>query len=381
MVVICHLDPFVGALAPPRGRAAALELFRRLDNGNFAVCVFFVMSGYALIAVYARSKEKSYLATGAIKRYFRLTPVVLVSMIGAFLLGISIGFHNHLAAQELGGNAWLSGAYTGSGSLFEAAVQGLFTVYLGDVNYNPALWTMSVEFWGSLFLFCFAAAFYDRRQFPLISAFAALLLMATLHVNGVYFALFLYGAALLRFRPNRSLWYLIVPAAYLAMENPAEALTHWLAAILLSRHLSLGAPVAVFFHAIAAALLITAVIGSRRLRSALSAAPLVRLGEISFPLYVCHMPIMMSVGTLTFTMFVAHGHDVTGAAVAMAVSLAVSIAVASLLTRAVDQPAQRIAAKIGRTLIAAIVPILPPAASCSKHPTPQSYKPQPASDN
>ena len=38
-----------------------------------------------------------------IKRYFRLTPVVLASVFVAYLLSVTVGFHNREAAVNMGG--------------------------------------------------------------------------------------------------------------------------------------------------------------------------------------------------------------------------------------------------------------------------------------
>jgi peptidoglycan/LPS O-acetylase OafA/YrhL len=53
--------------------------------GNFAVCIFFVLSGYVLSMKYFQFKNQNILIKSAIKRYFRLVIPVFASVSIAFI--------------------------------------------------------------------------------------------------------------------------------------------------------------------------------------------------------------------------------------------------------------------------------------------------------
>jgi peptidoglycan/LPS O-acetylase OafA/YrhL len=355
MVVLSHLDAFVGALTSPTHgysqHSIIWQAYRRIINGNFPVCVFFVLSGYVLLVGYAKRRDTTSLSVGFIKRYLRLTPLVLVSIMGACAIGEFIGFSNTQAAQAIGGHEWLAGHYSFQFSFSHALEQALWGVYQGDVTYNGPLWTLSIELWGSLFIFAFAALFFEQKKFPVIAVIAIIALVATLGTTGVYAGLFVYGALLLNRPALHGNWYLTLPAAYLAMENPWTALSKWTASTLADWHINIGAPPDAWFHAIAAGLLISAVLGSARLKRFFAWRPFVWLGEISFSLYVCHIPVMMSLGAWALAQTAHTGHLRIGSALGIIVTLGASTAIAAVLNIAVDQPSQRFASFIGKCLI------------------------------
>ena len=55
-------------------------------NGNGAVCLFLVFSGFVLCLSYFRTRDRARLKAGALKRYFRLMPVILAVNLLIFIL-------------------------------------------------------------------------------------------------------------------------------------------------------------------------------------------------------------------------------------------------------------------------------------------------------
>ncbi len=355
MVVLAHAEAFVGVLTSPTHAYSQGSIiwraYARAIDGNFSVCVFFALSGYVLLAGYEKYRDPTNLSIGFVKRYLRLTPLVSASILGAYAIGHFNGFFNAQAAQVIGGHAWLAGNYSFQFSLAAAIEQALFGVYQGDVTYNGPLWSISIELWGSLFIFAFAALFYRKPYFPLISAIAIVALIAVFGEDGVYVGLFICGALLLSRPALHGGWYLCIPAAYLATQNPWTALTEWTAKTLNELQINIGATPDVWFHAIAATLLVSAVLGSNSVKAFFSLRPFVWLGKISFSLYVCHIPIMMSLGSWALVRSDQAGHLRIGSALAIISTLVCSISVAAVLTATIDQPSQRFASFIGTHLV------------------------------
>ncbi|MBU9501445.1 acyltransferase [Burkholderia multivorans] len=347
MVVLSHLDAFFGAAFSPTGQYSqsteAWQIYRRLIDGNFSVAVFFVLSGYVLLVGYERSRSASYLTAGAIKRYFRLTPIVLSSCVAALLLQAMVGFHNVAAAQAIGGHSWLANAYHGTLTVLGAIKCGLIGAYEGNVAYNEPLWTIRLELLGSFLLFGFAALFYNTRLFPIYVAAAACFMSALWGDDGLYLSLFLLGAILIKYQRIRLPLIWIVPALLIATEN------QWTPeAIFISSRIPLPVSIQALCHAGAAFLMLAVTLRSDWLQRLLSTPPVAFLGRISFALYAFHLPIMMSIGT--WTLIHAGDHRI-GAMLAILVTLTVSAFFALFASVTIDQWSQNISGIIANALL------------------------------
>ncbi len=185
IVVLYNMGAFFGTLFSPNGLYTQVRLgwqiYRRELNGSFSVAVFFVLSGYLLSIKYSKSLREHDLRAGTIKRYFRLTPIIIASTLLAVSLQSIIGFHNIAAARIIGGHQWLASQYpvhlTGLGTLKSR----LIGVYQGNVQYNGPLWTILLELFGSFFLIGFVSLFYRSNFF----LFNALAIVTTIRVSAV----------------------------------------------------------------------------------------------------------------------------------------------------------------------------------------------------
>jgi len=66
--------------------ASPLSLFY---NGGFAVCIFFVLSGYVLTNSYFRTQQRNVVISSAVRRYVRLMIPILFTVIVAYSLSIA----------------------------------------------------------------------------------------------------------------------------------------------------------------------------------------------------------------------------------------------------------------------------------------------------
>lgn len=147
-VVVFHLTwECFGALFPVL-RTIPAALFA---NGNFAVALFLMVSGYVLTIRGWRSEDKSAVFRSILKRYFRLT----VPILGAVLIYwavISLGLvMSHQAAGIVHRPEWLGSFARMQPDPVDAIGYGLLGVYLrvSAGGYGPFLWTMIAELWGS----------------------------------------------------------------------------------------------------------------------------------------------------------------------------------------------------------------------------------------
>lgn len=154
----CHLP---GNLDIAVGKSP-LNLF---FNGNTAVRLFLVISGYLLCRNFFLTGDKSRLVQSAWKRYLRLMPAVLAVNAVIFVcmkLGL---YYNTPAAAAAGSEKWFAGFNAFAPSLSGMLKESLYGCFLfGSNDYNGVLWTIQILFLGAYVDYALAA-FVSRFRF------------------------------------------------------------------------------------------------------------------------------------------------------------------------------------------------------------------------
>lgn len=154
----CHLP---GKLDIAVGKSP-LNLF---FNGNTAVRLFLVISGYLLCRGYFLTGDKNRLVRSAEKRYLRLMPAVLV-VNAVICVCMKLGlYYNTPAAAAAGSEAWFAGFNAFAPSFLGMLQESLYGCFLFGINrYNGVLWTIQILFLGA-YLDYALAAFVSRFRF------------------------------------------------------------------------------------------------------------------------------------------------------------------------------------------------------------------------
>lgn len=156
-------------------------------NGTFAVCLFFVISGFSLSTGYLQSGDDRGLARMAAGRYLRLAlPIFVICAITYVLMVLNVipPAAQRPSPLDVFGN-------------FTPTVQGLleFSLFSAFVSqssaesYNPPLWTMFYEFLGSFMVFAAVAVLRPLHLRTWLLGF----LFAIVAVYQPFFALFIAG--------------------------------------------------------------------------------------------------------------------------------------------------------------------------------------------
>ena len=200
VVVLLH-HVFVDGL-PANGLMADRSLWAKVFflNGTLAVCVFFVISGFSLSIRYLERGDGRALTRIAAGRYLRLAvPIFAICAITYFMLVFRIIQPPVFRPPPL--DAFLTFTPTLE-QLFGFSLLRVFVAYSGAETYDPPLWTMSYEFYGSFIVFAVVALLrrFEARTLALGVLFAALASLQS------FFALFVAGiliadAFLLSVRP------------------------------------------------------------------------------------------------------------------------------------------------------------------------------------
>jgi peptidoglycan/LPS O-acetylase OafA/YrhL len=332
--------------------------------GNYSVCVFFALSGFVLASSFSRT------ALGApaliVKRTIRLgIPILSVCLVSWLLLSSGLTFN--IQAQAATGSAWLVwGQLPRHPSLSAAMRDGLYGSLLGlpqATEYDSSLWTMSIEYMGSLLMIAVFAAIRPLRadhgrDMLLVAIFLALGLLG----HSLYLCLFAFGAAIRLGDLRRILatipglnWIMavvLISGLFLGTVPYSAARGAWLDALTAYAPVTpqtswqapdgawRGIPGETFWHAVGAILTLIAADSWPMMRRLLDARLPRFLGRISFPLYLLHVPILLSAGCGLFLLLIQAGFDVPRAwVVAAAAFIAISLTAAFVWTLLVEERA------------------------------------------
>jgi peptidoglycan/LPS O-acetylase OafA/YrhL len=163
------------------------QLFVLLQNGNTAVSVFFILSGFVLSYRFMGANGMKWsIVESIIKRPIRLAGIILFIALPAF---------NFLLTKDFWLNRlWID--YDSYARTFWGVFTGLFSsnAYLA----NPPLWTINTELWGSFLVFglCFIIGNLHKK------VRLTLMLIAMIYFSHSYYFLFVFGMMLADFHKN-----------------------------------------------------------------------------------------------------------------------------------------------------------------------------------
>ncbi|WP_268967519.1 acyltransferase family protein [Ochrobactrum quorumnocens] len=352
-VMLSHIEPLlvsaVTGTYAPSGMFA--YTFYMLTSGSLAVAVFFMLSGFVLVLSYDKH-EGHALANGAAKRYFRLAPPIVASMILTYILANTVGYYSIPAAELMGGHNWLSLQSPGELSFGRALVDGFTAPFLGSNPHNGVLWTMNIEFWGGLGLFGVASLFYKSKLYWLFVISFSALAVYIVGVNGMHFSLFLFGSLLLKYRQSwsSSKFAILIPfGLLLGVVRPWHGVMQSLQSFFMYSE-GMAFNVQIALNSLGGALIVIAVVLSPSCQKILSKNTFKYLGELSFSLYLVHLPIFLTIGCFTFIKLEWLGLNLAAAGAAL-ITIATSLIISDLLFRTADRFSVYLSNLVGRQVI------------------------------
>jgi peptidoglycan/LPS O-acetylase OafA/YrhL len=280
-----------------------------LFNGNAAIAFFFVLSGFVLTRSYFQKRDDLSIVRGAVKRWPRLAVPVIVAVLMSWAL-FALGLYRFVDVAPVTNSVWLyyfAFAYQTPfvPGFWDAFAQGAFlTFFRGDSYYDSSLWTMHVEMIGSYVAFALAVLLVRMSAASAwVAAFLVVVVALLCHFANPNYVPFPLGVALAYFQVRRPLvlpvWFsaaFLLVAGYLAGYSG-----HPIGAYALFSAIPANFPV-IYVHALASVLAITAVEAWAGARRALQNRLFLYIGEISFPLYLVHVPVLCSAGCWAFLM-------------------------------------------------------------------------------
>jgi len=292
-------------------------------NGEAAVSLFFVLSGFVLTRRYFAEGDPAFLLKGALKRWPRLLGPVMVTVLVSFGL-FALGLYQYEAAGKLSGSLWLAqfaGAFRGTipqVTLMSALKQGAVSVFFrGDDWFDTSLWTMRPELIGSFVAFGISPLFLEAKKTSYWIVIALGCFMALMaHFASPSLVAFIMGTVMAALVPRRlilSRWAaycLLIAAIYLLgyAREPSGAYSVFA-----------GLPPLYSYHTYpnvaGAAILICLVEFYPPMRARLSGSVSRWLGEFSFPVYLLHVLVICSLGSTVYV-----HHNATAAVIGVLVA-------------------------------------------------------------
>lgn len=298
MVVLFHLMIRVLANTTPSYQRFYLAF---ITDGHLAVFIFFVLSGFALSITFIKRPQKVSIPLAAITRYFRLfIPILLTSFIAYCLIKLQLIFNLEIAASA-NAKAWLGTFYD-----FDASLIGLLKFCFFDVffhyertsSYNIVLWTMPIEYAGSLLIYLSIGLFRQENKkiylFPLVAT--ALYLLR----NDPALSCFIFGYLLAEVYLNYG--HIVKKIKF---SNIISTLLFIVPIILSTFYKSDNSR----YNALLAFIIVLSVTFSPILQKFFSNPVSKFLGRISFPLYLIHMLVICSWSSYLFIHLPHYGYE------------------------------------------------------------------------
>ncbi len=264
-------------------------------NGNGAVCLFLVFSGFVLCLSYFRTRDRAKLRAGAFKRYFRLMPVILAVNILIFILMCLGLYQNNETAAFTKSIPWFQGFNQFEPSFLRMLYESLLGCFVrGSNDYNGVLWTIPYLFWGALLVYL-AAYLVGENRLRYITY--GVMILVSLRTD-IYFSGIFLGFVLCDFYTTQKR----VIRAYRRFQ--ALPLLVFLLGFYLTSYPSIGtelpgtvygilpAAYTVIYHIAGAVLLTAGVLGCDWLQGFFSGKVFLYLGKISYSLYLLHFPVI-----------------------------------------------------------------------------------------
>lgn len=273
-------------------------------NGNFAVCMFFVLSGYVLSHKFFLTGDKQLITNSAYRRYIRLGIPVFISVIISYLILKTGGYFN----KEVGSmteSKWFTEFWTFEPSLWSAIKNGLFgALIIGDTSYNSVLWTLKWELFGSFLVYSFLALFGNSSK-----RYIAYMVVIALSWDSYYFG-FMLGVLACDVQLNKSwsyiknkaiLFTLLVIGIYLG-SFPVD-FTQNVGYKFLYPEIIVN-QLFILSHILGAFLILIFTLNSPLLQKFMSTRPFLFLGNISYSLYLLHLLLIGSFSAFLFKMLI-----------------------------------------------------------------------------
>jgi peptidoglycan/LPS O-acetylase OafA/YrhL len=230
---------------------------------------------------------------------------ILFTVIAAYIL-LAGRFYYNIPVSNITGSQWLASANNYMPSFADVLKQGLWGVFFESPNqfissFNNVLWTIKIEFIGSILVFSFVSLLGDLKNRWVFYVTTALILLKT------YYLAFIIGMILSDLYSGKNSEKFTIKNSLVKVELLAVGLFFgsyylggwWGASLCESLHLNILNS-SELFRTIGAGLVLLVLLNSTTLKKVFSNKIFVFLGKISFTMYLLHLLVIYSISSLLF---------------------------------------------------------------------------------
>ncbi len=318
------------------------SIFSVLSNGHFFVCIFFVLSGFVLSRKYYQTNDLEVVLSGAHRRFLRLYIPVASTIIISYLMLKAGLFYNGPVSVMRHSEWWFGTQWNIPEPLFQLWIGLKYTaLFLGDSTFNTSLWTMSIEFFGSFFVFGFLAFTHNTNRKLLVLFLTLLYFKFTEQPN---MANFIFGISLNyleqlapTFRKN-AVNIAVIMLVLLGLFLGSYPSSNYHGGTIFEKFSPFILKYNRWYHSIGALCVVAAVILSPFLQKLFSLKPVRFLGYISFSLYLLHPLVLGSFSSwLYLKLAVPVGFNKAVCVIFVLTSL-VCLLLSWIMTKFIDDP-------------------------------------------
>jgi len=303
-------------------------------NGHFAVLVFFVLSGYVLASP-ALENDTARIRARFWGRYARLNVPVAAACILSWLV-LSVGLNYAQEASVVTNSSWLASQYKESVSVAYLIQLVLIGGLLGDGILMLPLWTLRVEFIGSMALLGLLALSPKNRQVHCLAIAGAGVVLA--NPSGVVFILcFIAGALCNWIKVGRNAARILFFAGLIFGSYQPFGVDYFLP--------NWGDDPKSFYNAVGGVCLTLSLCRGGILSHFLKHDYVQYLGRISYSMYLLHFVTLCSISS---SIVVAFDGSAIGLMLAFVVYIGVTIIFSHVFTIFVDDAAVRYSRKFSK---------------------------------
>lgn len=268
---------------------------------------------------------------------------ILAAVVLAYAL-IKAGQYRMPELAPLNGSPWAVSGWAGPTGWWDAIRVATYDSLFTGRNvsgFMNVLWTMNIEFYGSLLVFAVALVVGKlRRRWFLYAVLAVFFLKS-------YYLAFIIGMSLADLhstRPDALKMKKVIAASALSggLLMGATQIPGLDASLVYDSLARWGlSPTTTFVlsHVLGAGLVFLSLFSFSGLRTFFSCGPMRYLGRISFFVYLLHLPVLASFGVYAFFQFNPSLGYVWGGIASLALSLPIIVIMADIFTRLVDDNA------------------------------------------
>lgn len=334
LLPISRAPLFAGQL----GELASNALRFPVEAGNFAVYIFFAISGVVVANAALNKPWPISLAS----RYARLTiPMIAAGILAGLALSAFPGKLPTIA--QFLPNHWTTTIYQdGPPTVRQAITEAAWGAYLNsDPKINPVLWSMRVELWGSLGIFTGYRFVAPYARIGTALGIAMLLLFTgfwqylAFPIGAVIFEL--NGRGVFHW-PRRVGAIIAVLGVGLGIAATMSALRYY--GRVVSGYLPFDADFRAILSSVGGLLVVSGVLASETSKSLLTTRAPLFLGRVSYALYLTHMPLLYGPLAAVYLTF-GSPPDTAALAIWSLAFFASALLLGWLLTVWIDEPNTR----------------------------------------